>query len=309
MRPSSQRERVIDVGPEVVEGIDVAVGKVHDFCVKIQENTNIESDVNLVLAQLGGNSDRSIGRFSFAPGDEPQLVAQMIVDAAVQDGQDTLSGKRKYVVTMEEHRGRVSFALEFAEEDGYDPEEDETPNQQGVLAQSMGHAAKLMNMVRDIFDTSYGITRAQVAELMKENQSLRAGQLQGIQTMAEIYDAKHLRDIEMKKTLAHEERKDKIMGVLEASIPAVAQKLLGPKAPAGDSPFETMTLGFLKSMNVEQLQAFVHNPAWTEEQRIQLLHLIQAAQDKVGAKASPPAAETPSQQPPTHPPGNSGAPA
>lgn len=273
--------------PEARERVEKFVAE------KIVENSEIEGDVYLELAQLGGGSTSVIESWLFSQGDDPNVVADAIVDRAMEDGGATARGKTGYQVTIKGHRGRCAFSLEYTPRDDDDP--NEAPNEKGLVAQAMRHMEKLMSSSFNMIEKSQRRQDEQAKEILAENRSLRGQQIETIQTLASLYDAKHVREIEAKKMDKAEARKDEVAGFLMQGVPHIINKLAGKAVVQAEStPLEQMLHGLLSTFTQEQLMKMTTTGTLElrQDQRMGVLGLFQALQDRLDAKNQAQAAHT-----------------
>jgi hypothetical protein len=272
------------IDADFIGGVDEARERVEKFVrEKIVENPELEGDVHLSLAQLGTGSSMSIQTWLFSQGDEAGAMAAMIVDVAMEDGSAAGNGKVKYQVTIKGHTGRCAFALDYKPRS--DDDSDEVPNAQGIVAQALKQNQTLHHLVVDMVRDSRQEHKEQRKEDLNEIRALRSGQIETIQTLAALYDAKHARDLETKKIEKSEGRKDEVAGFLMQGIPAVINKLVGGGKPVlqeTSTPLEQMLHGFLSTFTQEQLQTTVQTGTISlkPEQMFGLLEIFKAVQEK-----------------------------
>lgn len=272
---------------DFVAGSDEARERVERWVLeKLVQNPEIEGDVHLSLAQLGTGSTMSIQSWLFCQGDDASAMAAGIVDAAMEDGSAAGNGKVKYQVTIKGHTGRCAFALDYKPRS--DDDSDEVPNAQGIVAQALKQNQTLHHLVVDMVRDARMEHKEQRKEDLAEIRNLRGGQIETIQTLASLYDAKHARDLETKKIEKSEGRKDEVAGFLMQGIPAVINKLVGGSKPVlqeHSTPLEQMLHGFLSTFTQEQLQTTVQSGQINlkPEQMFGLLEIFKAVQEKHAA--------------------------
>jgi hypothetical protein len=279
------------VDADFIAGAEEAREKVERFIAeKIVHNQEIEGDVHLSLAQLGAGSSMSIQSWLFCQGDEAGAMAASVVDAAIEDGGAVGNGKTKYQLTINGHTGRCAFTIEYrpTSEDDLD----EVPNAKGIVAQTLKHNETLHKLVVDMVRTTNHDHREQRKDYLDEIKNLRGGQIETIQTLAALYDAKHARDVETKKIEKSENRKDEVAGFLMQGIPHIVNKLVGgsaggpPVIQPTSTPLEQMLHGLLSTFTQEQLQAMVQTGQiqLRQDQMMGMLGMFQAVQEKAAAQ-------------------------
>jgi hypothetical protein len=296
------------VDADFVAGADEAREKVERFVQGIADNSEIEGDVHLELAQLGAGSTMSLQSWLFSQGDEPSTVAAAIVDAAIEHGSEVSNGKTKYKITIKGFRGQCAFSLEYSPTGEDDV--NEVPNGMGLVAQALKHTEKAWTMVTEMMKQSQHDHRDERKSYLERIRTLEGGQIEVVQTLASLYDSKHVRDLEVKKLEKSESRKDEVAGFLMQGIPHVINKVIGMKAVAEPStPLEMMLHGLLSTFKNEQLQEMVQTGVIRLEkpQMMGMLEIFKAVQEKHEAReaaahassngAPPPAAETPAGAP------------
>jgi hypothetical protein len=280
-------ERQSTVDADFVAGSEEAREKIERFVTeKIAENPEIEGDVHISLSQLGAGSTMSIQSWLFSQGDDPSAMAAGIVDVAMEDGGAVGNGKTKYQVTIKGHTGRCAFTLEYRPTGEDDL--DEVPNAQGIVAQTLKHNEALHKQMMQMVRLSTQDHREQRKDYLDEIKNLRGGQIETIQTLASLYDAKHAQAIETKKIEKAEARKDEVAGFLMQGIPHIVNKLVGGGreviAPI-TTPLEQMLHGWLSTFTQEQLQNTVQTGQiqLRQEQMMGMLGIFQAVQEKAAA--------------------------
>ncbi len=283
--------------PDFVGGKEKALEKVADFCAKVTEDQENECDVEIELSQYGAGSTTCIKQFLLSPGEESDEVADMIVDAAVEDGREIGNGKCKYVLTLVGRKGRCTFVLEFPERD--EDEVDEAPNAKGFAAQQMRHNERLINHSMGMFDTVTKFMARQNSEQLAEIRELRKGQIEVVQKLGELYRAENMNKIELKRAEKAEERKDELMSLAQTGARVIASKLLGPGFPGATTPMDLTGEALVRTIKPEQLAKIAQTGVLEldESQRFALLEMIQVVVNRE-EKAPPPAQNLPAQTAP-----------
>ncbi len=267
-------------------GVPEAMEKVECFVQeKIVDNAEIEGDVTLELCQIGAGSSMVLQSWLFSQGDEPSTVAATILDSAQEHGNKVASGKTKFKLSIRGFRGQCSFVLEYGT-NGED-DEDEVPNGMGLVAQALKHSREAWTMARQVMQQSFVDNREQRKTDQARIRDLEGGQIETVQTLAALYDAKHARDLETKKIEKSESRKDEVAGFLMQGIPAIINKVVGSKAVTETStPLEQMLHGLLSTFRNEQLQEMTTTGVLRLEQAqvMGILGMFQSLQDRHDAR-------------------------
>lgn len=289
------------INADFVEGREEACDKVARFCENISDSTEIEGDVTLELSQLGMGSTLPIQHWVYSQGDDHVQVAEMIVDRAIEDGTAIGHGNVKYVLTIQGHKGRCGFTLTYPERE--DDDIDEPPNQKGIVAQQMRHNESIMRMFTTMVDSTTKTMRQQLAEANARVRNFESTQIEQIKVYAELYDQRAKQQMEEKKLLASEARKDEVAGVLMQGLPVLLNKFLGPKlAAAGGipatgappaplvaepNPVESMMQGFLSTITPEQLHALMNAGVFRQDQIFGFLEIFKAVNERIQARMGP----------------------
>lgn len=283
-RITREVEEFIDA--DFVTGKEEALERCSIFLEKVADNPEIEGDVIVVLKQLGRGTSASIKSFTLSPGEDFNVVADQIVDAAVSDAEVIGRGRCRYTVELEDRKGRAVFALTVNEKDG-DDLVDEPPTHDGVLAQVMSQNAEFMKMVREMVESDRKFTKFQMGELREENKELRRGQVDGIKMYSEMYNQKHVLDLEAQRMHKSEQRKDELFGLIgNVGVPVIMGKLMGAGAPGTKTGLEAMLEGFVGTFQPEQLQSIATTGSiqLRQEQVLSMLEIFRVFMDRQAAE-------------------------
>lgn len=292
MREKSKRAfpkaSVLDI--DACIGSDKALEKVVNFCEDIRASEEIEEQVQINLFRVGIGSPQSLQSWAFGPADDPEHVAEEVIDRAEEEALTVGRGIVRFKMTITGHNGSIPFKLEVgSEDDGFD----ELPDPRGQNAFLMRHDEGLMNMVKDMHQATISFSRNVIAEQSARIKDMERVQLDGIKMMSELYNATAIKKIEEKRFERNEERKDQVVGFLaNVGLPVVASKLLGAgagkAAGAPASGAEIMLEGFFKTFKPEQLQEIVQTKTLklSEEQMVLVFEMLQAAQQAHAARSA-----------------------
>ena len=264
-------------------GVSEAVDKVVTFVRKIAANPDIQTDVEFCLFQYGRGSTAPINRWVLQPGEDPDPVGHQIVDAAREDGEGTVGrGKIGYIVTLTGYKGRVAFKLEFPRPADYDEEgPGETATTEGALALSMRQNDQLHRRIVQHLDSESKFKREIIRDLREDNNRLRDKQVETIRVLAELYDGKARRDLEIRREDRSDQRKDELMSlVTDVGMPLVLGRVLGQGVPNAKTPFELLAEGFVKSLKREQMQALLQMFSGDQTQVLAFAELLKTVHER-----------------------------
>jgi hypothetical protein len=304
--PREDLDRVVDVEVRP-KGEKEAVAKVTDFLDELAlEKEEGDVEVHLIQQSRASANHQNIVSFQVRAGEDMNEVAVQIVDAAVIDARDAMAtGKVRYAINASGRRGRKSFTLIFP--DVGDEENDELPNERGVLAQAMADKKELQRLLVDLVHDVTRTQKGMIADLVMSNRKHQEIAVQNWQTYGDLMAAQHERQLGLIKAERGEKRMDEVAGFLMTAGQIVFNTFMGKrifdKAP---TPVEHLTYATMSLFTEEQANAMINGAPvqLRTEQALGLMKLFQALDEhykaqkgaaEPGAKAyAPPAlAESP----------------
>lgn len=240
--------------------------------------------VELVSSQQGGTGV-PIRRWDRK--DEPALfesqgLVEQLTSLILREAQDYAdsfgTGQHRFVVVTEQHLGarpRKPFRL-VAASDGEEPEGNDAPNSQGMVAQQMRHNEIHMRMNASMYQTTLGVMQRQILDLAEENARLRRERSDHLSQLEASRSQQDERDMAMTIQLSADKRKDMAVEKLLQFAPVLASRVLGgDTVPGAQSPLSMLINGLADSLTPEQVQRLA--AGLNVQQQVMLAEAIKTA--------------------------------
>lgn len=246
---------------------DDARRKVKAYVEEITQGAEVEGDITFELTRFGIGQTGSLGEVDFSFGQNIAEIVDEIVDIADTEARELIgAGKQKVKFTLRAIRNgkpivrRETFALEIPQT-GEDEEEDfleELPTAKGALALTMRHQEKVIRATIGPQQKMMEALQRDNRELREQNAALLRASMEQWKMFQELVDAKHARDLEIRRFENDERRRDQVGNMLIQGAPVLLNKLLAgggaPIVPETATPTEQLIGGLLSTIRPDQFQ-------------------------------------------------------
>lgn len=246
-----------------------------------------------------GGGPEILGVVRVSDSDDPFDVVQEIWDMAVNDAESRMTGSmQRYVMVayrsdVEEPEGQHPFLMNGRANPDLMGGSTEGPNPTGHMGQLMRHTEKLHGSVMHLTEMTAGRLARDLEAERKIRMRLEDERMKTMETVQELADRKHERDLENKREEARQRRHDEMLAVATSMLPLMVGKFLqspgGPQLPAAGARDEAVH-NLLKGLS--EAEAMGVMGALKPHNQMTLMELYKAHKEKEEEKAAVDSSET-----------------